>query len=165
MKKLIIIFIIILILAAGIFYLLTNILKGPASTPTESPSVSQNIPNQSTSSQQSQSTSSLPSTPNLPTVPTSSPTNPSQPNLPQPKTVTVLIQNFAFNPAVLNIKIGDNVIWQNKDAVPHQIKADSFNSAVLNQGDKFEFSFDTVGVYNYSCAIHPSMKGQIIVTK
>ncbi len=163
MKKLIIIFIIILILAAGIFYLLTSIFKTPANTPTESSSVSQNIPSQSTSSPQP--TSSLPSTSNLPTAPTSSQTSPSQFNLShsQPKTVTILIQNFVFNPAVLNIKVGDTVIWQNKDAAPHQIKANSFNSAVLSRGDTFKFSFDTAGAYNYICSIHPSMKGQIIV--
>lgn len=163
MKKLIIISIIILILAAGIFYLLTSILKAPANMPTESSSVPQNIPNQSTSSPQS--TSGPSTTSSLPAVPTSSQITPSEFNLlhPQPKTVTILIQNFAFNPAVLNIKVGDTVVWQNKDAAPHKIKSNSFNSAILSQNDTFKFSFGIAGTYDYICSIHPSMKGQIIV--
>lgn len=75
----------------------------------------------------------------------------------------IKIANFVFNPADLVIKVGTTVTWTNNDSVPHQIKSDTFNSVALNQGGSFQFQFKTTGVYNYSCAIHPSMKGKITV--
>jgi plastocyanin len=73
------------------------------------------------------------------------------------------IQNFAFNPATVTIKVGDRLIWTNNDSAQHQIKSDTFNSDPLSKGQTFSFTFKTAGTYDYSCAIHPSMKGQIIV--
>lgn len=75
----------------------------------------------------------------------------------------VTIQNFAFNPATLTVKQGTKVTWTNQDSVTHKIKSDTFNSGDLNQGDKFEFTFNTKGSFDYSCSIHPSMAGKIVV--
>jgi plastocyanin len=77
----------------------------------------------------------------------------------------IKIENFAFNPASLEIKVGAIVTWTNNDSSPHQIKSDNFNSSVLNKGEKYQFTFSEAGEYDYSCAIHTSMKGKIIVTK
>lgn len=79
------------------------------------------------------------------------------------QTVSVSIQNFAFNPSPVKIKVGDSVIWTNDDPAPHAIKAPGFNSATLNTGDSFKFKFTAAGTYAYGCAIHPSMSGQVIV--
>jgi plastocyanin len=49
--------------------------------------------------------------------------------------------------------------------MPHQIKSATFNSSPLSQGQTFQFTFSSVGSYDYSCAIHPSMLGKIIVTQ
>ncbi len=76
---------------------------------------------------------------------------------------TVNIQNFAFSPEVLTISKGTAVTWVNGDSVPHQIRSATFNSDLLNKGQIFSFTFDTVGTFDYSCAIHPSMSGKIIV--
>jgi plastocyanin len=75
----------------------------------------------------------------------------------------VTIQNFAFNPASLTVKAGTTVTWTNMDSTIHRIKSATFNSSDLNQGDTFQFQFNTPGTYNYSCAIHPSMQGTITV--
>ena len=79
------------------------------------------------------------------------------------KSKTITIQNFSFNPATLTIKQGVKVTWVNEDSATHKIKSDTFNSSDLNQGDKFEFTFDKKGRFDYSCSIHPSMKGKVIV--
>ena len=76
---------------------------------------------------------------------------------------TVTIQNFAFNPVTLTVKQGTKVTWTNEDSAPHKIKSDTFNSGDLNQGDTFEFTFNTKGSFDYSCSIHPSMTGKIVV--
>lgn len=75
----------------------------------------------------------------------------------------ISIQNFAFNPAALTVKVGDTVTWTNNDSVLHQIKSDTFNSNQLSKGQSYSFTFQTAGTFDYSCAIHPTMKGQIIV--
>ena len=73
------------------------------------------------------------------------------------------IQNFAFNPQETTVKKGTTVTWTNNDSAPHQIKSASFNSSQLGKGQSFSFTFNDAGTFDYSCAIHPSMTGKIIV--
>lgn len=75
----------------------------------------------------------------------------------------VNIQNFAFSPATLTVKKGAAVTWTNNDSAPHQIKSATFNSSSLSKGQTFSFTFNDAGTFDYSCAIHPSMLGKIIV--
>jgi len=76
---------------------------------------------------------------------------------------TVTLQNFSFTPATLTVKEGATVTWVNEDSVTHKIRSDTFNSSDLNKGDTFDFTFTTKGSFDYSCSIHPSMTGKIIV--
>jgi plastocyanin len=73
------------------------------------------------------------------------------------------IQNFAFNPGTLMVTKGTTVTWTNNDSAPHQIKSATFNSSQLSKGQTFSFTFNDAGTFDYSCAIHPSMLGKIIV--
>jgi plastocyanin len=53
------------------------------------------------------------------------------------------------------------------DSAPHQIASDTMaftGSQTLGQGGTYSFTFTTPGTYSYHCAIHPFMKGTIIVT-
>ncbi len=73
----------------------------------------------------------------------------------------------------LNLEISTNtkVTWVNDDSVPHNIQSqdefgnviDLFNSPPLNTGDRFEFTFDEVGAYNYYCSFHPWRVGIVTV--
>ena len=76
---------------------------------------------------------------------------------------TISIKNFVFSPATITIAKGTIVTWVNNDSAPHQIKSDSFESAILNQGQSFSFTFNQTGSFNYICSIHPSMSGNITV--
>lgn len=85
---------------------------------------------------------------------------------PSPNAVTspnVSIQNFAFNPGTLTVKKGTTVTWTNNDVVPHEPKSNTFDSGPLANGQSFSFTFNQTGTFDYSCAIHPSMTGKIIV--
>lgn len=82
---------------------------------------------------------------------------------------TVLIQDFAFSPAVLTVQAGTTVTWTNQDSVPHAIAPDAgfpapVSSDSLPRGASYRFTFTSPGTYPYHCAIHPSMKGTVIVT-
>lgn len=76
---------------------------------------------------------------------------------------SINIQNFTFSPETLAIKKGTIVTWTNNDSAPHQIKSDIFNSTELANGQSFSFTFTTPGSFDYSCSIHPSMTGKIVV--
>jgi plastocyanin len=77
----------------------------------------------------------------------------------------VVVEEFAFKPAVLTVKPGTSVIWINHDDVPHTVtdRDDRFKSGAMDTDAKFSFTFKTPGTYNYFCALHPRMTGQIIV--
>lgn len=77
--------------------------------------------------------------------------------------LSVAAANFSFSPANLEIKQGETVTWTNQDSAPHQISGNGFKSDVLNKGQSFNFTFNTVGTYDYICSVHPYMKGKIIV--
>lgn len=100
-----------------------------------------------------------------PTVDGSVPTAaPSQP-VSGPQVFKVAIKGFKFVPADLTVKVGDTVEWTNEDSAPHTATADlgEFDSDRLVQGDSFSFTFQNKGDFSYFCAIHPSMKGSVIV--
>jgi plastocyanin len=88
-----------------------------------------------------------------------------QQSSPPVTTNTVTIKNFAFNPSTITIKAGANVTWTNEDSPSHQVKEDNglFLSSVIGNGQSFTYTFITAGTYNYTCNIHPSMHGKVIV--
>ena len=77
---------------------------------------------------------------------------------------TVHIKKSAFDPANSTISVGSTVRWVNEDAVPHRILfVDKADSGVLSSQQSYSRKFDLAGTYNYSCTIHPSMQGTVIV--
>ena len=76
-----------------------------------------------------------------------------------------------YLPLNLEIPRGTSVTWTNDDSVPHNIQSldesgnviDWFNSPPMNTGDKFEFTFEEDGVYNYYCSFHPWRVGTVTV--
>ncbi|MCX6739531.1 MAG: cupredoxin domain-containing protein [Candidatus Parcubacteria bacterium] len=75
----------------------------------------------------------------------------------------ISIKNFAFVPADMKVKKGDIVIWTNEDSAPHQIAGADFKSEVIKTGFTYSTTFTKTGKFDYSCSIHPAMKGTITV--
>ena len=78
----------------------------------------------------------------------------------------VTIDNFAFAPATLTVKVGSTVTWTNKDEEPHTVAASdgSFHSPGMGTGATFTHTFGTAGTFDYVCSIHPMMHGTVVVT-
>ena len=78
----------------------------------------------------------------------------------------VKISGFAFGPAKLTVPAGKAVTWTNADDSPHQIvvTGTKVRSEFLEKGQSHTQTFDTAGVFNYMCGLHPSMKGTVEVT-
>jgi len=99
--------------------------------------------------------------------------------IPEVRDATVMIPNGNFDvsssafymPLNLEISAGATVTWTNDDSVPHTVQSQDefgnvialFNSAPLNTGDKFEYTFEEAGVYNYFCSFHPWRVGVVTV--
>ena len=77
----------------------------------------------------------------------------------------VFIQGMAFDPATITISAGTAVTWTNKDAVTHNVTSNPalFSSGGMGNGATYSFTFANTGTFNYSCTIHPSMTGTVIV--
>ena len=77
-----------------------------------------------------------------------------------------------YLPLNLEIPAGTTVTWVNDDSVPHNIQSmdevgnviQLFNSPPLYTGDRFEFTFEESGVYNYFCSFHPWRVGSVTVS-
>ena len=82
------------------------------------------------------------------------------------QSATVKIENFTFNPAILTVKAGTTITFENADDIPHSIveKAASFKSKPMDTGETFKVTLSTAGTVDYFCGLHPHMVGQIIVT-
>lgn len=80
----------------------------------------------------------------------------------------VTISELRYEPARLEIKPGDTVVWKNKDERDHTVNADkkapeSFKSGKIASGDTYKRKFAKAGTYAYSCDYHPRMKGTVVV--
>ena len=84
-----------------------------------------------------------------------------------PQAKVVHVKDFAFKPASLTITVGERVTFQNDDDEAHTVTATdkSFDSAGLDSGQTWTHTFEKPGTYTYFCALHPYMKGKIIVVK
>ncbi len=82
-----------------------------------------------------------------------------------PEPVTISIENFTFAPQVLAIPPGTTVTWVNHDDIPHRVAEQNlaFRSGALDTDDAFSMRFETPGLVDYFCTLHPHMTGRIVV--
>jgi plastocyanin len=84
-------------------------------------------------------------------------------------TAQVGLAKMRFNPARLQIQMGDTVVWEAGDD-NHTVTArdgtfDSSTRGTMDAGDQFRWRFRTPGTYAYYCRVHQSrgMQGEIVV--
>ena len=111
-------------------------------------------------------TSTPPQSPSI-SVPTTQAPSPTPPQAPAATNneVKINISGFKFDPATVTTKVGTKVTWTNQDSSTHSVVADdgSWASDSLAKGATYSQTFDKAGTYKYSCGIHASMKGSIVV--
>jgi plastocyanin len=86
--------------------------------------------------------------------------------LAQAAATKVDIDNYTFVPARITVHQGDTVTWNNRDSIPHtatSVDGASFDSNAIVPGASWSFTFKTLGIYKYHCAIHPDMQGEVDV--
>ena len=78
---------------------------------------------------------------------------------------TVLIEGTQFSPTRLEVQRGDTVVWKNQDPFPHTVTADGgqFDSGALAPETTWKFVANKSGSFPYTCTLHKTMKGVLIV--
>jgi plastocyanin len=79
----------------------------------------------------------------------------------------VAMENYAYSPSSLTIRVGDTVVWTNHDQAPHDVVTTSgpvsLQSPLLATGESWSFTFTVAGTYSYYCSVHPDMRAQVVV--
>jgi plastocyanin len=77
-----------------------------------------------------------------------------------------------YDPSPLSIKSGTSVTWTNKDSTLHTVTSGLpeqgavgtlFDSNILAPAKTYIHVFNKAGIFDYSCTLHPFMRGQVIV--
>ena len=81
-------------------------------------------------------------------------------------TRTVTIEGTRFDPETLDVRVGDSIVWINKDPFPHTATSTTgaFDSHEIAADKSWTFTATKSGTFPYVCAFHPTMKGVIRVS-
>jgi plastocyanin len=80
----------------------------------------------------------------------------------------VTITNAGYQPATLQVKVGDTVTWSNNDSATHTVTSDTaglFDSGPIAQGATFKFTFSQAGTFMYHSTSDTGWAGMITVTQ
>jgi plastocyanin len=90
-------------------------------------------------------------------------------------TVYVNIRRLAFAPRTVRLRVGDRVVWRNRDNVGHNVTTQEdpagtnlvdLHSPTIASGDAYAYVARFVGKALYVCTIHPTtMQAHIVVTR
>ena len=81
--------------------------------------------------------------------------------------VAIKMQNIAFDPKAVTVKVGQKITWTNDDSTDHNVTANSgadFKSDNFGKGGTFSFTPTKAGTIKYVCTIHPGMTATLTVT-
>lgn len=80
---------------------------------------------------------------------------------------TIVIRNFAYQPADLTVPAGATVTVRNEDGAPHTVTAldGGFGTGEIGPGRTATFRAPGPGRYGYRCGIHEFMHGTLTVSR
>lgn len=76
----------------------------------------------------------------------------------------VRLERNCFTPGVLEVSPGATVRFSNRDEIAHLVMGTGWGSGQeIAPRASVEYGFERAGTYAYSCALHPSMNGAVVV--
>lgn len=79
-----------------------------------------------------------------------------------PRTHTVEMGGFAFEPERIAVAPGDTIVWVNRDAVPHTVTAAGrWDSGSIPAGGSWRRVVESPDSIGYYCTFHPTMIGAV----
>ena len=83
-------------------------------------------------------------------------------------TEVTAVKSYKFDPQVIEIEVGSQVIWNNEDDFPHNVHflTGSDETYDLPMGGSASVTFDEAGEFYYECSLHPQqMRAKVIVSE
>jgi plastocyanin len=79
----------------------------------------------------------------------------------------VSIKDQKFDPASVDAKVGDTIVWTNNDDRDHSVSSSdgAIKSDNLRPGASYSFKLTKAGKISFSCGYHPREKGTINVSE
>lgn len=84
----------------------------------------------------------------------------------------------AYSPNPIEARVGDTVVWTNKDSTIHTVTSGNPTDGADGQfggtaegpelvfaNAQFQYTFDAAGEYDYYCTLHPAMVGKVTVSE
>jgi plastocyanin len=82
----------------------------------------------------------------------------------RPMTLTITIDGTRFAPEDATVKVGDTIVWVNKDPFPHTATSKpAFDSSAIEAGTSWSYTASQAGEFPYVCRFHPTMKATLRV--
>lgn len=82
---------------------------------------------------------------------------------PAHKTVEVTIDKLKFGTVPAGLRIGDSVVWVNRDLFRHSATASGHFDIDLPPGAKRRMLLTKNGAFAFNCRFHPGMRGTMKV--
>jgi plastocyanin len=80
--------------------------------------------------------------------------------------VAVSMKDIEFVPDQVTVKVGQEIVWTNDEAIVHNVVAQEgadFESETMQEGDTFTYTPTEPGTIEYVCTFHPGQDGTITV--
>jgi plastocyanin len=84
---------------------------------------------------------------------------------PVARTAVVIVDKLAFGAIPTNLRVGDSVMWVNRDLFRHSASAPGHFDVDLPAGAQRRMLLTRAGVFPFSCKYHPGMKGMLKVAQ
>jgi plastocyanin len=79
----------------------------------------------------------------------------------------IAIAAMRFEPAIVDARVGDRIVWVNRDPFPHTVVGapGTPHSPEIPPGGRWTFRAKVAGELPYRCSLHPTMAGTLRITK
>jgi plastocyanin len=84
---------------------------------------------------------------------------------PVAQTATVIVDKLAFGALPANLRVGDSVLWVNRDLFRHSATAKGHFDVDLPPGARRRMLLTKAGAFPFTCKYHPGMKGVLKVSR
>jgi plastocyanin len=84
---------------------------------------------------------------------------------PAARTIEVVVGKLAFGVVPPNLRVGDAIVWTNRDIFRHSATAPGHFDVDLPPGARVRMVFRRAGVFGFVCKYHPGMKGVVKVSR
>lgn len=87
-----------------------------------------------------------------------------RPATPAAKQYTVTMANMSYGRLPSGVKVGDTIVWVNRDTVPHTATArDRSFDVRVTAGQSVSMKVAKAGTFAVYCIFHPTMRGTLTV--